>query len=700
MINQQHNVLLNTTNAWTKRFQREQHRGGKWKTTTPILSILPRNNNNNDNMKQSQQQQQQQTSTLYYNTTNNTTTRNNKFDSNILFNTLLKQTKKETIQLNTLIKPLTATLNGTNDDKVTRERTKKKHNNNPTINHIANIFKSTEYTTSSLLIFKINNFFMNQIDINDIQKTGRTFDLIYNLGIALKDQTFINDNHIQEDQENRHEQEEEEESIRRQRQTSSFDINAWRHAVLAGIVPRSLKHAMSINGHLYGMVLNMLEKFCKSNYTIWKNNQIILKALGVLFYFINQTNIIKHNDDDHLDEEMDTSSYYDMILLKQIPIEIIIYFLKFVTLEKYSIRLEKQLSLLYANRIGKWYTSSFHIYGNNNTTKNNGMMVNQRRNDLSMRHTLMELFQGATSPTTQGIMYYYLLQHIGNSFILVENTMDQRMTTTTTKQQELYDHVISELACSGFIVILHNYMIVVKKEIGRKITTTTTTTNNNNNINMHENHFNSLINQYLFGDKRTKAIIHKKTNIDIYIHKVVRYKKVKMEIARSILKFIQEIVKCIHEFLEKEQMNESNTMKIQNNNNILLHSKKTLLLQKKYDDDTNIIMAKEIEKELYHSNLIMIDNMENGKDKNHVLNTIEKDTPHLLLRAVFGRKSLSHLKNINKKKYLIIIKDAIDIARKYNQDVVDTAVELLLNMEEEKVVVEEEEEVVVERGDA
>ena len=59
------------------------------------------------------------------------------------------------------------------------------------------------------------------------------------------------------------------------------------------------------------------------------------------------------------------------------------------------------------------------------------------------------------------------------------------------------------------------------------------------------------------------------------------------------------------------------------------------------------------------------------------------------------------MKNINKKKYLIIIKDAIDIARKYNQDVVDTAGELLLNMEEEKVVVEEEEEeVVVERGDA
>ena len=54
-----------------------------------------------------------------------------------------------------------------------------------------------------------------------------------------------------------------------------------------------------------------------------------------MFYFINETNIIKHNDDDHQDEEEDTSSYYDMILLKQIPIEIIIYFLKFVTLEKY-----------------------------------------------------------------------------------------------------------------------------------------------------------------------------------------------------------------------------------------------------------------------------------------------------------------------------------------------------------------------------
>ena len=106
----------------------------------------------------------------------------------------------------------------------------------------------------------------------------------------MKDHTFINDNHIQEDQENRHEQEEE--SIRRQRQTPSFDINAWRHAVLAGIVPRSLKHAMSINGHLYGMVLNMLEKFCKSKYTTWKNNQIILKALViiVLFYKSNEYN--------------------------------------------------------------------------------------------------------------------------------------------------------------------------------------------------------------------------------------------------------------------------------------------------------------------------------------------------------------------------------------------------------------------------
>ena len=63
---------------------------------------------------------------------------------------------------------------------------------------------------------------------------------------------------------------------------------------------------------------------------------------------------------------------------------------------------------------------------------------------------------------------------------------------------------------------------------------------------------------------------------------------------------------------------------------------------------------------------------------------VEKDTPHLLLRAVFGRKSLSHLKNINKDKYLDVIKSAIEIARKYNQDVIDTAVELLLKMEEEE----------------
>ena len=119
-------------------------------------------------------------------------------------------------------------------------------------------------------------------------------------------------------------------------------------------------------------------------------------------------------------------------------------------------------------------------------------------------------------------------------------------------------------------------------------------------------------------------------------------------------------------------------------------------------DTGDILMQKEVDI-FNEDNMLSLGNRlcEHGANMMiEVLNTIEKDTPHLLLRAVFGRKSLSHLKNINKKKYLIIIKDAIDIARKYNQDVVDTAVELLLNMEEEKVVVEEEEVVVVERRDA
>ena len=57
---------------------------------------------------------------------------------------------------------------------------------------------------------------------------------------------------------------------------------------------------------------------------------------------------------------------------------------------------------------------------------------------------------------------------------------------------------------------------------------------------------------------------------------------------------------------------------------------------------------------------------------------VEKDTPHLLLRAVFGRKSLAHLKSGDKDAYLKIMKEAIDIAREHNQDVIDTAVELFL----------------------
>ena len=48
-----------------------------------------------------------------------------------------------------------------------------------------------------------------------------------------------------------------------------------------------------------------------------------------------------------------------------------------------------------------------------------------------------------------------------------------------------------------------------------------------------------------------KPIIHKRTNIDIYIHKVVRYKKVKIDVARDILRFVQKAMITVNEFLEQ-----------------------------------------------------------------------------------------------------------------------------------------------------
>ena len=126
---------------------------------------------------------------------------------------------------------------------------------------IAALFKSPEYVHSSLLIFKVNIFFTEQINSNDINRTGRTFDLLFNLGTHLQNETFHGNS------------------------KAGLDVNAWRHAVLAGIVPRSLAHAVSLNGHLHGVALNMLEKFCKSNYSTW-TNAVMLKALGVLFFFL------------------------------------------------------------------------------------------------------------------------------------------------------------------------------------------------------------------------------------------------------------------------------------------------------------------------------------------------------------------------------------------------------------------------------
>ena len=107
--------------------------------------------------------------------------------------------------------------------------------------------------TSSLLVFRIKNFFVEQVDPNDQQKTGRAFDLIYNLGIAMQNEHFHD---------------------------RMGDASGWRHAVLAGIVPRSLLHATSINGHLYGILLRMLQPFCSCR--SWPN-PIVMKALGHYF---------------------------------------------------------------------------------------------------------------------------------------------------------------------------------------------------------------------------------------------------------------------------------------------------------------------------------------------------------------------------------------------------------------------------------
>ena len=178
------------------------------------------------------------------------------------------------------------------------------------------IFKSEAYATSSLLVFRIKNFFVEQVDPNDQQKTGRAFDLIYNLGIAMQNEHFHD---------------------------RMGDASGWRHAVLAGIVPRSLLHATSINGHLYGILLRMLRPFC--NCHSW-SNLIVMKALGATLFFLNQRHFGGNSSTNMGDASADVDAY-DMAMLNRLPLLVIMYFLNFVTTELPIPG--KTVSLIYAN---------------------------------------------------------------------------------------------------------------------------------------------------------------------------------------------------------------------------------------------------------------------------------------------------------------------------------------------------------------
>ena len=208
-----------------------------------------------------------------------------------------------------------------------------------------------------------------------------------------------------------------------------------------------------------------------------------------------------------------------------------------------------------------------------------------------------------------------------------------------------------ELLSNGFVVALHNYMLVKAYSVETSA------------LAQQENRLHGLLNAYLFGGTTNvggKPIIHKRTNIDIYIHKVVRYKKVKIDVARDILRFVQKAMITVNEFLEQAGLQEEEP-------STLSHAKVKLLVATEKDEHNanDVTLAKNIEVEF-------------EKVAAKMAGGVEKDTPHLLLRAVFGRKSLAHLKSGDKDAYLKIMKEAIDIAREHNEDVVDTAVELFL----------------------
>ena len=107
-----HDVLLNTTNAWSRRFQREIHRGGKWKTRPALAASFGESENALPSTDEAVP------STLFYRLEQGDPMLGT-FDQNILNSTLLTTKRRRNDQtgkgdkvltLNRCIKPLTAVL--------------------------------------------------------------------------------------------------------------------------------------------------------------------------------------------------------------------------------------------------------------------------------------------------------------------------------------------------------------------------------------------------------------------------------------------------------------------------------------------------------------------------------------------------------------------------------------------------------------
>ena len=61
----------------------------------------------------------------------------------------------------------------------------------------------------------------------------------------------------------------------------------------------------------------------------------------------------------------------------------------------------------------------------------------------------------------------------------------------------------------------------------------------------------------------------------------------------------------------------------------------------------------------------------------------ESAVPHMLVRAAFGRRALEQLRVESRHVYLQLLNVALKKARELDQDVIDTAVELLLQRAEQ-----------------